>query len=196
MFIKPIGVLAAALLSFLSAEQQGCKPCRAVRPFRCSSSDYSSSSGYCCPDKKAREIVLGMQKNLEDAINACNYQAITGIGSYDFSFSTIEDNCLSGGGGCCTEVGTDFAAGRYVCGDKMLYFAPTCDYVKKYNNGTIVVTKVEVRNPAATPEDVIIHTYNYYYSPFYACQFKLTYIDGNVQICPNYVSGLATCNLC
>jgi hypothetical protein len=139
--------------------------------------------------------VKNLQAQAEYYIQSQNVVDWPTISAYDQSFAIYELGC----GACCLSTGNATAfINRFAVGDKISFYIPNPDYIKRFDNGTVVVSKLAVQIPAATPFEVVNYWYNFYWSPepYGKCNFKLSYIDGNVLNCPNYVFEAPNCAAC
>lgn len=191
-----MNVLILAVLSLFSLitcteGDKHCRPCQ-----RSSSSSSSSRDCRNCPDEKARKKVKSLQAEAEYYLSTAKYDKFDSLTSYSLTWALNILNCTQTG--CCYQLGDDFANSLYTPGDQLFFLTPTPDYIKRFPNGTIVVSKIQVKIPNGQPGIVVNTELNFHWNPvsFGSCNFELSYIDGNSINCPNFVFELPACAPC
>lgn len=178
MLFKTLAI--AALTSLAVADDKACGPC-------CGN----------CPDRNAYPSILNLQSQVEADLASYNVAGFNALLSSQFTYSLIGTHCLETPG-YCVENGTDYINMYFAAGDDVWFYAPTEEFIQRLNNGTIIVTKLQVINPVAVPSVIINRMVRFHYNPIAlgSCSYQLDYIDGNLLTAGTYIEGLALCPDC
>lgn len=203
--VIPMLLLQALQLISIFASGQvkaDCRPC--AHSSSSSSSSSSSTSSGCsswsecsvCPDKQAKKRILELQAEAETFIKGCKSDEFRALQSQDFSFSVIGLGCEASS--CCNVLGSDFYNQFYHCGDSIDFYAPNKHNIRKFSNGTVIVSKLQTVILGSDQATILNSMLNFHWSPSYfnPCDYQLSYIDGNNIGCGSYIEDLPECGLC
>lgn len=149
-----------------------------------------------CPRDEAKAVVLGLQAELEHALQNCNILRARELSLPRGSFATVDAYC-GPAGTCCVDMGSlDDLWAYYSCADTILYPAKP-SHMDVLRNGTVVVTRSELSKGMADPMAPVSYAYEYRWNwhPVKGkhCEYRLGYVAGHAYGCPAVLPNAISC---
>ena len=156
--------------------------------------DAAGEAGYSRDEAKA--VVLGLQAELEHALQTCDILRARELSLPRGSFATVDAFC-GVAGTCCVDIGSlDDLWAYYSCADTILYPAKP-SHIEVLRNGTVVVTRSELSNGMADPLAPIAYAYEYRWNwhPVKGKrgEYRLGYVAGHAYGCPAVLPNAILC---